>query len=247
MKIAHISDLHFSSSLFVSQWADNVIRIMDGERPDLLVVTGDLTNEGYTSEFEAAKDFLDDLKAMDRLVVPGNHDSRNLGYTIFEELIGSRFPVYEGNGVTVLGLDSTEPDLDDGHVGREHYGDIKERFQVRTSVSLHLTPSSHTHPGTGRERQIPSDAGTCSECARVGVDIVLSGHKHIPWIWKPGRLLLHNRCNRTTGVLKDGRGPPSGILSWIREGWSCATLRPTNLESAVVLDVQLRDRARGVS
>lgn len=244
MKIAHISDLHFSSSLFVSQWADNVIRIMDGERPDLLVVTGDLTNEGYTSEFEAAKDFLDDLKAMDRLVVPGNHDSRNLGYTIFEELIGSRFPVYEGNGVTVLGLDSTEPDLDDGHVGREHYGDIKERFQgpnVRVlALHHHLIPI----PGTGRERQIPSDAGDLlGVCKDVGVDIVLSGHKHIPWIWNLDGCYFITAATATTRRLKGRSRPAIWILELDQGRMVLRDIKTDNLESAVVLDVQLRDRS----
>lgn len=244
MKIAHISDLHFSSSLFVSQWADNVIRIMDGERPDLLVVTGDLTNEGYASEFEAAKDFLDGLKAMDRLVVPGNHDSRNLGYTIFEELIGSRFPVYEGNGVTVLGLDSTEPDLDDGHVGREHYGDIRERFQgpnVRVlALHHHLIPI----PGTGRERQIPSDAGDLlGVCKDVGVDIVLSGHKHIPWIWNLDGCYFITAATATTRRLKGRSRPAIWILELDQGRMVLRDIKTDNLESAVVLDVQLRDRS----
>lgn len=241
MKIAHISDLHFASSLFVQKWADNVTRKIEEERPDLLVVTGDLTNEGYIPEFEAAKAFLDRLEVEAKLIVPGNHDARNMGYVVFEELIGPRFPCYRGQGVTVVGLDSTEPDIDDGHVGREHYGAIREGFEgpsIRVlALHHHLIPI----PGTGRERQIPSDAGDLlGVCKEAEVDIVLSGHKHLPWIWNLDGCLFITTATSTTRRLKGWSRPAMGILNIEDHRLEVTEVRTDDLSSAVVLKADLR-------
>jgi len=53
----------------------------------------------------------------------------------------------------------------------------------------HLLPI----PGTGRERNIVYDAGDAIECLqRSGVDIVLSGHKHVPYAWRLEDLFVIN-------------------------------------------------------
>jgi Icc protein len=242
VKIAHISDLHFASSLFVQKWADNVARKIEEEHPDLLVVTGDLTTEGYIPEFELAKSFLDRLDVKDRLIVPGNHDARNMGYAIFEELIGPRFPCFRGGGVTVMGLDSTEPDVDDGHVGREHYGAIRENFtgpNVRIlALHHHLIPI----PGTGRERQIPTDAGDLlGVCKEVSMDLVLSGHKHLPWTWNLDGCHFITAATSTTRRLKGRSRPAMGILEIEDRGLTMTEVKTDDLTSSVTLRTRLRD------
>ena len=61
-------------------------------------------------------------------MIPGNHDSRNVGYVHFEELFGERNSVLRKDGVTVVAVDSTEPDLDHGQIGRGRYRWIEEEF-----------------------------------------------------------------------------------------------------------------------
>ena len=67
--------------------------------------------------------------------------------------------------VVLVGVDSSEPDLNDGQVGREHYGFIEEAFSdARDKLKVfvvhhHLIPL----PGTGRERNIIFDAGDVLE------------------------------------------------------------------------------------
>jgi 3',5'-cyclic AMP phosphodiesterase CpdA len=241
MKIAHISDLHFASSLFVQKWADNVAGRIEEERPDLLVVTGDLTTEGYIPEFEAAKAYLDGLEVKDKLIVPGNHDARNLGYSVFEEVIGPRFPIFRGDDVIVQGLDSTEPDVDDGHVGREHYDTIRTALSgppVRIlALHHHLIPI----PGTGRERQIPTDAGDLlGVCKEAGVDIVLSGHKHLPWIWNLDGCLFITTATSTTRRLKGRSRPAMSILDIEDHRLEVTEVRTDDLSSVVVLRAELR-------
>ena len=48
-------------------------------------------------------------------------------------------------------------------------------------------------PGTGRERNVVYDAGDAIECLqRSGVRLVLSGHKHVPYVWRLEDLFVVN-------------------------------------------------------
>ena len=183
MKIAHVSDLHITGVNFVKEWGENLIKKLNEMKPDIVVITGDLTDDGY--EYEIVKEYLERIKSK-KIVVPGNHDARNKGYEIFEEFFGTRYPVYENNKVVILGIDSSEPDIDDGHIGRENYPLIKEKLGGKNKMKIlalhhHLIPI----PGTGRERNIPIDAGdVLNLCKELKLNFVLSGHKHLPWIWE---------------------------------------------------------------
>lgn len=219
MVIAHISDIHLGGDHFVLQWADRVADFIKAAEPDLLVLTGDLTTEGHAHEFEAAAEFISRLAAPARLVVPGNHDARNEGYAVFEEMFGTRYPFYESGVVSVLGVDSSQPDIDDGHVGRTIYPLIASRLSNRRHIRIlamhhHLIPI----PGTGRERHIPTDAGDLlRHCVEDGIDLVLSGHKHRPWVWRLESTHFVTAGTATTRRLK-GRALPAFNLIRLDRG-----------------------------
>ena len=61
------------------------------------------------------------IECRNKVIVPGNHDSGNVGYLLFEVLFGTWSPCCSLDGVTVVGVDSSQPDIDDGHIGREMY------------------------------------------------------------------------------------------------------------------------------
>ena len=86
-------------------------------KPDIVVCSGDLTTFGFKEEYAAARRYLDRIQCEAFVVIPGNHDSRNVGYVHFEELFGDRNSVLRKSGVTVVAVDSTEPDLDHGQIG----------------------------------------------------------------------------------------------------------------------------------
>lgn len=70
-KIMHLSDLHFGrTDPAVVLALRQIARQLD---PDLIAVSGDLTQRARVEEFVAAREFLDSLAAP-TLVVPGNHD-----------------------------------------------------------------------------------------------------------------------------------------------------------------------------
>ena len=71
-KIAHLSDVHFGRTDAVV--VANLIEIVTELGPDLVVVSGDLTQRAKKKEFVEARKFLDALPGP-QIVVPGNHDA----------------------------------------------------------------------------------------------------------------------------------------------------------------------------
>jgi 3',5'-cyclic AMP phosphodiesterase CpdA len=62
-------------------------------------------------------------------------------------------------------------------------------------------------PGTGRERNIVFDAGDLLlTLVRLDIDLVLSGHKHVPFFWGLNGMLL---CNSGTAGTRRTRGTSS--------------------------------------
>ena len=221
LRIAQVSDIHCGEVSFDAPTMHSIIESINRMEPDIVVVAGDLTAAGYDWEFEEAAAWLDRFHPP-IIVIPGNHDSRNVGYIHFERLFGERFSRYRkafdkeraerlrATGFTVVGVDSSQPDLDDGHVGREHYAWITEQFDEPDDFKIFAI---HHHlvsiPGTGRERNIITDAGDLlAELSRLDVDVALSGHKHVPFFWSVNGMLI---CNSSTASTRRVRGltPPS--------------------------------------
>lgn len=160
IKIAHISDIHVGSNHFVSNLLNRAIMEINEMEPDVVLVSGDLTNEGFRQEYSAVGAYLGNIRCEKMVVIPGNHDSRNVGYVHFEDLFGSRNSALYMPGVTIVALDSSQPDLNEGRLGRQNYRWIAERFTNPNDFKIvvlhhHLIPL----PGTGRERNIIEDAG----------------------------------------------------------------------------------------
>jgi 3',5'-cyclic AMP phosphodiesterase CpdA len=191
--IAHISDPHVGSPYFIPNMMNRVIVELNELAPDAVINSGDLTNEGYRQEYRNWIAYAERVRSVMH-TVPGNHDARNVGYLHFEELVGPRHWTVDVQGVRIVGVDSSEPDLNEGQVGRQRYGWIREQFDVPAELKVfvlhhHLIPV----PGTGRERNIVMDAGDLIEVL-IGarVNIVLAGHKHVPYVWRLENLYIAN-------------------------------------------------------
>jgi 3',5'-cyclic-AMP phosphodiesterase len=183
--IAQISDPHVGSPHFIPNMLHRVMEELNELRPDAVICSGDLTTEGFRQEYEEWLSYAERIHAPLH-TIPGNHDSRNVGYLHFEELIGARNWSVNVDGIRIVGADSSEPDLNEGMVGRGHYAWIREEFSQPADLKVfvlhhHLIPI----PGTGRERSIVMDAGDLLEVlVHAGVHVVLSGHKHVPYVWR---------------------------------------------------------------
>jgi len=210
VKILHLSDLHFGSPLHSEKLEANILSYTEKVKPDAIVITGDLTEDGYPHEYEAAVKFIDKLKTELKLIVPGNHDARNMGYALFEEIFKNRYPTLEVGPIKIQGVDSSEPDLDDGRIGRLAYEIVKSSLKdyggIRAvALHHHLIPI----PGTGRERNIPVDTGDFLHLLdELDIHIVFSGHKHVPWIWVLNDIVILN-AGTSTSLRVKARTPPS--------------------------------------
>jgi len=204
--IAQISDLHVGSINFVDELLVNAIDDLNEIHPDVTIVTGDITDNGYFLEYEEAVTYLDQIKSP-ILVVPGNHDARHVGDECFEELIKNRYGILKDkkHGLKVIGLDSSEPDLDYGRVGRSQENWMKQELKNADNENLYKIIALHHHiipvPKTGRERNVLSDAGDILQTLMKGkADLVLSGHKHMPHVW-----MMENSAFITAGTVSSLR------------------------------------------
>ena len=216
LRIVQLSDIHCGEITFDAKAMESIVEQINAMRPDLVVVAGDLTAAGYEWEFAEAADWLDQIEPP-TVVIPGNHDARNVGYLHFEHYFGERFFRYRiefpperakvigATGMTLVAVDSSEPDLNEGQIGRERYPWLREQFSEADDLKVFVI---HHHlvaiPGTGRERNTINDAGdVLAELVTFGVDIVMSGHKHVPYFWGLSGILI---CNSGTATTKRLRG-----------------------------------------
>jgi len=212
--IAHISDLHCGDPHFVPALLERAISEINELGPDVVVCSGDLTAFGFKAEFVQARDYLARIDCESFVVIPGNHDSRNVGYVHFEELFGARNSVLRVGSASIVAVDSTEPDLDNGQIGRGRYTWIEEQFADGGDLRIfvlhhHLLPV----PGTGRERNVVYDAGDALECLqRARVQIVLSGHKHVPYAWRLENMFVLNAGTVSSLRLRGNTRPCYNVI-----------------------------------
>src|SRR3954452_5561959 len=213
-RIVQLSDLHCGQQFFLPQHLERAIAEVNEMTPDVVVISGDLTSNGFKDEYALARDYLNRIECDSMVVIPGNHDSRNVGYVHFEELFGDRNSVLNVGPITVVAVDSTQPDLDEGQIGRGRYPWIEAQFSGPADLRIfvmhhHLLPI----PGTGRERNIVFDAGDAIECLqRSKVDLVLAGHKHVPYAWRLEDLFVVNTGTVSTTRLRGNTRPCYNVV-----------------------------------
>jgi Icc protein len=217
--IAQLSDVHVGGARYREELLRTAIEEINAAEPDLVVIAGDLTDDGYPDQYPLAEQELAAIAAPQVVRVPGNHDARNVGYLLYEDTFGPRDSQqrFESAGldVALVGVDSSKPDIDEGEIGREHYGWIEEGFAPDADLRVfvchhHLMPV----PGTGRERNQVLDAGdVLALLRRSSVDLVLSGHRHVPYVWPlAGILIVHSG---TASTLRT-RGFPHPAYNFLR-------------------------------
>ena len=193
MLIAHISDMHcgheFQPSIF-----EQAAREINNLDPDVVVVTGDLTDSGLLSQYREARKRLDGLNCRNVVVTSGNHDYRSTGYLLFKQAFRfRRTAMIDGTMMIVVG--TARPERDEGEIGHRQVVWLQQtlkRYKSKCRVVImhhHLVQVPDTGPDT-----IPIiDAGDALR-ALIGskADLVLGGHRHRPWMWNVQELpILH--------------------------------------------------------
>ncbi len=185
MLIVQLSDIHVGSQ-FQDAVFDKVVKEVNEIKPDAIVITGDLTNEGLIKEYEKCKELVSKLSCKKIITISGNHDYRNSGYLAFKKF----FPFETINelekDVVLVTVGTARPDRNEGEVGYRQNLWIERTMQkYRDKVKI---LAMHHHlvgiPDTGSDRVTVIDAGdVLRTILDTKVDLVLCGHKHRPWIW----------------------------------------------------------------
>ena len=189
--LLQLSDPHFGTEH--PRVAEALRAFAEAVAPDLIVVSGDVTQRARPAEFAAAADFLALLPACPRLVVPGNHDlplfdlrSRLWApHGGFRRCFGhERMPVLALPGLLAVGVDSTRRwRHKQGALASVQIEAVSRRLrrarpgQLRVVVVHHPLDVADAADEADIVRGAREAVGAW---ALAGVDLVLSGHVHAP-------------------------------------------------------------------
>ena len=153
--ILHFSDIHFGGPQSPN-WAGAILSDIERLKPTVVAVSGDLTQRARSSQFRAARAFLDQISAP-LVVVPGNHDVPL--WNVFDRFFSPREkyrrlitddlnPIFESDDLFVLGIDTTRSFTIKG-------GRVSSR-EIDVMRNRHVRRSARPHQG---------DRGTSPVCA----------------------------------------------------------------------------------
>ena len=213
MKLVQISDLHIGG-LFKQDAFNTIVKeVNDDLKPDVIIISGDLTDDGLLFQFEQARKEIDRFNCPNLIVFPGNHDYRHTGYLLFKKFFPFTKQIYEfDDNIVVVTLGTARPDRDEGEVGHRQSIWMEETLGKYNNFKTKIVAMHHhliAIPDTGYTNVVGiSDAGdTLRACLESKVDLVLCGHKHRPWLWNLGTLKIayaSTACSwRYRGVFED--------------------------------------------
>lgn len=190
--LLQVSDPHFGTEL--DDVVDALVALSQRERPDLVVLSGDITQRARRSQFASARAFTDRLGAP-VLAIPGNHDiplfdpfARVFSpYDHFRAVFGAELePSFESDELLVVGVKTTRRwRHKHGEVSDEQIERVASRLrrarpeQLRVVVTHQPVLAIRDHDAhnllRGSERAAP-------HWCEAGADLFLGGHIHLPYL-----------------------------------------------------------------
>jgi 3',5'-cyclic AMP phosphodiesterase CpdA len=186
--IAHISDLHFGRHDETA--AECLLADMAEVRPDLVVITGDLTQRARHWQFAAARAFLEKLPRT-VIVIPGNHDVPL--YDVIQRFVGrlGRYrryicdelqPFFADDEIALLGLNTARSAaFSNGRISYRQAAAIKSVFAEVPANRLKILAIHHPLAlpvAAGGLAPVGRAAMARKAITEAGVRLVLSGHYH---------------------------------------------------------------------
>ncbi len=186
--LVHLSDLHFGRT--DPALIEPLLAAVHANRPDCVVVSGDLTQRARVDEFRQARAFLDRLPAP-RVVVPGNHDVPL--YRAWERVLNpfgnyrrgidhDLEPSFIDDEIAVLGINTARAmTFKGGRINDAQIESIHSRIAALPQAATKIVVTHHPFdlPAVrgsvklvGRARQAMEAFSSC------GVDLLLAGHFH---------------------------------------------------------------------
>lgn len=216
--LAHISDLHFGREN--PQLINGLLENLEVIDPQLVVVSGDLTQRARRSEFLAARAFLDSLQ-WPFIVIAGNHDisADNLAERFFHPwrkwqlYVGSALePVVRDETHITIGINTARRlgyslDWSRGRVNHrqieavaEHLADEDEE-KLRVIVAHHpfWIPEKYSHRRIVGRRDMALE-----KLKKAGGDIILSGHIHLAYTHVLNGMIISHAGTTISSRLEGG-------------------------------------------
>ena len=187
--LVHLSDLHFGR--VDEALLDPLVESVRAVAPDVVVVSGDLTQRARPSQFRAAAAFLARLP-VPQVVVPGNHDVPlyNVLARFFSPL--GRFrryvqpdltPSHIDAEIAVLGVNTARSlVVKNGRINEEQVAALRTGFSSLAPGIVKVVVTHHPFDLAGdvADRELVGRAKMAMRVfAECGVDLLLSGHFHV--------------------------------------------------------------------
>ena len=200
--IVHLSDLHFGR--VNPALLDPLISTVRELEPNLVAISGDLTQRARSHQFQQARSFLDSLPKP-QIVVPGNHDVPlyNVFARFFEPLTKyKRYitddmqPVYQDEEMVIVGVNTARSLVfKGGRINESQVSRLRDKFcsfgteVVKVLVTHHPfdVPEGHDERHlVGRAKMAMTGLAAC------GADLFLAGHLHISHTGHTKRYKIHD-------------------------------------------------------
>lgn len=153
MKILHISDIHYRSTYTGGNLYEDMLmgmsspflrlqsmmdQVLSKFKIDLIVVTGDLCDDGTDQDYKTLKKYMDSLN-IPTIVTLGNHDDKKAFYKgwLNQESNEPYMDKFEIDGYSFLSFDNSAYGEAEGCVNEERLMWLKENVSKNTIVLTH--------------------------------------------------------------------------------------------------------------
>ncbi len=187
--LVHLSDIHFGRVDYAL--IEPLIQLITQLKPDVVVVSGDLTQRARTEQFKEARAFLDALPKP-QIVIPGNHDVplHNI-FTRFlrpldkyrRYITNDMEPFYADTEIAILGINTARSlTIKDGRINKEQVASMRARLCPLSADIIKIIVTHHPFdlPVGYDDRELVGRARMAMEAfAGCGADMLLAGHLHV--------------------------------------------------------------------
>ena len=191
--LLQVSDPHFGAEL--PTVVEALAALSAAQQPDVLVISGDITQRARPWQFTAAKRFLDRLAIAQTLVTPGNHDIPLVDfftrafrpYARHRRVFGDDLePLLDIPGLLVICVNTTRRWRHiDGQVSRSQIERVSERLRAagRDQLRVVVTHQPVDVPHRRDEHDLlHGHARAARAWTAAGADVFMGGHIHLPYV-----------------------------------------------------------------
>jgi len=191
--VLQVSDTHFGTEQPVV--VEALVQLVHAQRPDLVVLSGDITQRARRRQFRAASVFVERLAVPKTLVLPGNHDiplfnlvARLVApYANYQRVFGTVLePEFASPDLLVIGVNTTRPwRHKDGEVAVGQIVRVCGRLRQAHTAQLRLVITHqpvHVIRPEDERNLLHRHREAVYAWAGAGVDLILGGHIHLPYV-----------------------------------------------------------------